>query len=482
MVEAKIRPPSNQLLTMIKIFPLMKMKRLFPSLLFLVSMATAQDKPNIVFILADDMGYGDLSSYGCQDIKTANLDRLAASGVRFTSGYSSHPYCSPMRAGLMAGRYQHRFGYERNIAYDQHNLVMGLPISEKTVAARMKEAGYVTGAVGKWHLGSSRPFQPNSRGFDFWYGFRGGGHQYFTVDLNTRLHEGYHESLERNGQPEGLDGYLTTALTDEAVGFIRGNKDKPFFLYLAYNSPHGPLQAPQTYVDGYTQIGDDRRRTYAAMVHSLDDEIGRVIETLTKLQLRENTLVFFLSDNGGPEHANASDNGPLRGGKGQVYEGGIRVPFLVSWPGTIAEAQVNHYPVMSIDLMRTALELGGARISEKLEGVNLVPFLTGEKSGAPHEALFWRMENGTDYAVRSGPWKLAKARDQEGIQLYNLDRDIGETNDLAADNPGVVSLLIELYEDWNAENIPPFFPGFREYHRLKEEFYQSISAPQQNNK
>ncbi|MBC9889934.1 MAG: sulfatase-like hydrolase/transferase [Opitutae bacterium] len=449
------------------------MKRLFLSLVFSVSLAMAQDKPNFVFILADDLGYGDLSSYGCNDIKTAHLDRLAASGVRFTSGYSSHPYCSPMRAGLMAGRYQHRFGYERNIAYDQHNMVMGLPVSEKTVATRMQEAGYVTGAVGKWHLGSSKPFQPNARGFDFWYGFRGGGHQYF------RLHEGYHESLERNGQPEGLEGYLTTALTDAAVEFIQKNRDEPFFLYLAYNAPHGPLQAPKSYEDRYADIGDDKRRTYAAMVHSMDDEIGRVIETLKVLQLTENTVVFFMSDNGGPEQANSSDNGPLRGAKGQVYEGGIRVPFLVSWPGTIAEGQVNHYPVMSIDLMRTALELGGARITQKLEGVNLVPHLTGEKSGAPHEALFWRMDNGTDYAVRSGPWKLAKTRDQEGIQLYNLNDDIGETNNLFSENPDVVSRLIGLYEDWNAQNIPPFFPGFREYHRLKDNFYQSISAPPQ---
>ena len=455
------------------------MKRLFLSLVFSVSLAMAQDKPNFVFILADDLGYGDLSSYGCNDIKTAHLDRLAASGVRFTSGYSSHPYCSPMRAGLMAGRYQHRFGYERNIAYDQHNMVMGLPVSEKTVATRMQEAGYVTGAVGKWHLGSSKPFQPNARGFDFWYGFRGGGHQYFVVDLNVRLQEGYHESLERNGQPEGLEGYLTTALTDAAVEFIQKNRDEPFFLYLAYNAPHGPLQAPKSYEDRYADIGDDKRRTYAAMVHSMDDEIGRVIETLKVLQLTENTVVFFMSDNGGPEQANSSDNGPLRGAKGQVYEGGIRVPFLVSWPGTIAEGQVNHYPVMSIDLMRTALELGGARITQKLEGVNLVPHLTGEKSGAPHEALFWRMDNGTDYAVRSGPWKLAKTRDQEGIQLYNLNDDIGETNNLFSENPDVVSRLIGLYEDWNAQNIPPFFPGFREYHRLKDNFYQSISAPPQ---
>ena len=447
-------------------------------LLALSTLLHAQTKPNVVFILADDMGYGDVASYGCEDIQTANLDRLAASGVRFTSGYSSHPYCSPMRAALMAGRYQHRFGYERNIAFDQHNMVMGLPKSEKTVATRMQEAGYVTAAIGKWHLGASTPFQPNSRGFDFWYGFRGGGHQYFTVDLNTKLHENYHAPLERNGQPEGLDGYLTTTLTDAALGFIKENEDSPFFIYLAYNAPHGPLQAPESYLQKYSTIKDLKRRTYAAMVHSLDDEIGRVIKTLDELGLRENTLVCFMSDNGGPEHANASDNGLLRGGKGEVYEGGIRVPFMVSWPGKIREGQTNDHPVMSIDLMRTALELGGAPMEDKLEGVNLLPYITGQNSGIPNKALFWRMENGTDYAVRSGPWKLAKARDQAGIQLYNIEDDIGETKNLASKNPEIVGRLIKLYEDWNAKNIPPFFPGFREYHELLSEFHESISAPQ----
>ena len=451
---------------------------LLSPLFFIVAyLLNAQDKPNVVFILADDMGYGDVAAYGCRDIETANLDRLAASGVRFTSGYSSHPYCSPMRAALMAGRYQHRFGYERNIAYDQHNMVMGLPITEKTVAARMQDAGYATGAVGKWHLGAAEPFQPNNRGFDFWFGFRGGGHQYFAVDLNIKLHENYFAPLELNGQPKGLDGYLTTTLTDGAIGFIKENKDKPFFLYLAYNAPHGPLQAPEVYKQKYSHIKDTKRRTYAAMVHALDDEVGRVIKTLEDLNLRKNTIVCFMSDNGGPEQANSSDNGPLRGGKGEVYEGGIRVPFMVSWPGKIEAGQTNDHSVMSIDLMRTALVLGGAAIEEKLEGVNLLPYVTGKKSGPPNEALFWRMENGIDYAVRSGPWKLTKARDQAGIQLYNVAQDIGETNNLASSNPEVLGRLIKLYEDWNAKNIPPFFPGYREYHELLGEFHQSISAP-----
>ncbi|MBT5813368.1 MAG: sulfatase-like hydrolase/transferase [Opitutales bacterium] len=444
---------------------------------FLCLTALANERPNVVIILADDMGYCDVGVYGCEDIETVNIDRLAAEGVRFTSGYSSHPYCSPMRAALMAGRYQHRFGYERNIAYDQHNEVMGLPQSEETVASRMQKAGYTTGGIGKWHLGAAAPFQPNSRGFDFFYGFRGGGHRYFDVDLNTRLREGYYAALERNGQPEPLDGYLTTALTDEAIGFIESNQDKPFFLYLAYNAPHGPLEAPDKIETMYQGIEDVKRRTYAAMVHALDDEVGRVVDTLNNLGLRKNTIVYFLSDNGGPEHANSSENGLLRGGKGEVYEGGIRVPFIVSWPGRIPKGSVNDSPVMSIDVMRTSLELAGAPIDAKLEGVNLMPYLDGSNASDPHEALFWRMENGKDYAVRSGPWKMTKARDQKGVQLYNVEEDIGESRDLASLRPEVMSRLTALYGSWNAKNIAPFFPGYRDYHARMKEVYASISAP-----
>ncbi|MCB1122850.1 MAG: sulfatase-like hydrolase/transferase, partial [Verrucomicrobiae bacterium] len=328
--------------------------------------------------------------------------------------------------------------------------------------------------------GAAEPFQPNSRGFDFWFGFRGGGHRYFAVDLNETLREGYFAPLERNGQPEGLNKYLTAALTDEAIGFIQSNRNEPFFLYLAYNAPHTPLEAPESYISLYSGIKDKKRRTYAAMVHALDDEVGRVLGTLDELGLRQKTLVVFLSDNGGPEQANASDNGPLRGGKGEVYEGGIRVPFMVSWPGTLPAGRVDDRPVLSIDLMRTALELGGAPLESKLEGVNLIPYLTGKQSGLPHEGLFWRMENGRDYAARSGAWKLLKARDQVGLQLYNLEKDIGETNNRIHEEPEVAGQLIRLYEDWNASNHPPFFPDFRGYHEMLDVYYKSISKPVEN--
>ncbi|MCZ6793384.1 MAG: sulfatase-like hydrolase/transferase, partial [Planctomycetota bacterium] len=288
-----------------------------------------ESRPNVVLILADDLGYADVGMHGCRDIPTPNIDRLAASGVRCMSGYSAHPFCSPMRASLMTGRYQHRFGYERNIAYDPHNRHMGLPESETTIATRLRQAGYATGMVGKWHLGAARPFHPRRRGFDFFYGFLGGGHNYFSVDLLRPVGEGYFQPLERNGKPEDLTAYLTTALSRSAVGFIESHREKPFFLYVAYNAPHTPMQAPQEYLDeaargspaapesgrpsGATKTQPTKRQIYSAMVHAMDDGIGEILRCLERLKLRERTLVFFLSDNGGPERSNASRNDPLRG-------------------------------------------------------------------------------------------------------------------------------------------------------------------------
>lgn len=439
--------------------------------------ACAAERPNIVIILADDLGYGDVGVQGCTDIPTPNIDRLASKGVRCTNGYSSHPFCSPMRAGFMAGRYQHRFGYERNIAYDPHNLFMGLPASETTVPARLQKLGYTTGAFGKWHLGAAAPFQPNRRGFDFFYGFLGGGHDYFEVDLTRPMAEGYRQPLQRNSEPENLGGYLTTVLSTEAVAFIEKHSDAPFFLYLAYNAPHTPLQAPEKYLKRFGSIQDEKRRAYAAMVNAMDDGIGGVLDAIGRLKLREKTLVFFLSDNGGPERSNASNNGPLRGQKGDVYEGGIRVPFIVSWPGNIPEGTTYERPVISLDVTCTALELAGAPADSKLDGVNLVPHLSGENQGAPHQALFWRKENGEEWAVRAGSLKLLKERASETLRLYDLAVDIGETTDLFSIRPDAAGELKSMYASWNGKNKPPFFPGYRDYHQILRAKYQDISSP-----
>jgi arylsulfatase A-like enzyme len=395
----------------------------------LASIACGKERPNVVLILADDLGYGDVGFNGCRDIQTPNIDSLAAEGVRFANGYSSHPFCSPMRAGLLAGRYQHRFGYVTNVAFDPHNQLMGIPTSEPTIAKRLQDAGYRTGMVGKWHLGAASPFHPLNRGFDFFYGFLGGGHDYFVVDTSVQLKENYKAPLDDNGKPVGLDGYLTNVLTDQAIRFIDQSDDRPYFLYVAYNAPHGPLQAPEKKIAQFSSIKDSRRRIYAAMVSAMDDQIGRILRTLDERSQRDDTLVIFLSDNGGPERANASDNGPLRGQKGDVFEGGVHVPFVMSMPGTLPSGVVYNEPVISFDVSQTALGLAGVAPGKNPDGVNLFPYVLGERKSSPHEAIFWRTEHDSKQAARRGNDKLV-VLDGE-TSLFDLDSDLEESNDLA---------------------------------------------------
>lgn len=451
-------------------------------LLVLVSSnGEAEDRrPNVVIILADDLGYADIGVQGCRDIPTPHIDRLAESGVRCTSGYAAHPFCSPMRASLLTGRYQHRFGYERNIAYDPHNRHMGLPAEETTIATSLKKAGYATGMVGKWHLGAALPFHPNRRGFDFFYGFLGGGHDYFTVSLLRPMGEGYFVPLQENGKPLEIDSYLTTALSVAAVRFMESRRNDPFFLYLAYNAPHTPLQAPESYLEKFASIGDRKRRAYAAMVSAMDDGIGQVMKCLERLEIRERTLVFFLSDNGGPERSNGSSNDPLRGQKGDVHEGGIRVPFLASWPGVLPRGVEYHEPVISFDISTTALAVAGLELEEdrRLEGVNLVPFLSGQRKDPPHAALFWRREKGQDWAVRAGSLKLLGTADADRPTLFDLAADIGESVDLSEKRPVDVARLLRLYREWDEENRPPFFPSFRDYHRILDGHYRELPGRQ----
>lgn len=429
--------------------------------------AFAADRPNVMVIMADDLGYADVGVHGCQDIPTPNIDALAASGVRFTDGYASHPFCSPTRAGLMSGRYQHRFGYVTNVAYDPQNPRIGLPVEVETVAQRIKDAGYTTGMAGKWHLGSSHQHHPNIRGFDDFYGFLGGGHDYFLVDLRIPMGEGYRQPLERNGKPEGLDQYLTDALTDHAVEFIETHRDEPFFYYLAYNAPHTPLQAPEEVLAKFDGIKNDKRRPYAAMVHQMDVGVGRVLAALDQSDLHNQTLVFFLSDNGGPSFANGSSNAPLRGNKGDVYEGGVRVPFIASWPGTLPVGVTYDKPVVSFDISCTALAVAAADSADSDEGVNLIPFLKGETTDTPHQSLFFRKDDGPQWSVRSGRWKLVAKDYGDERELYDLDTDIGESRDVLQEHPEIADRLAQQYAAWDAGNQPPLFPGYREYHRAR---------------
>jgi arylsulfatase A-like enzyme len=426
------------------------------------SAALAADvkKPNILVIVGDDMGYADIGPHGCKDIPTPHFDSLAKNGVRCSSGYVSGPYCSPTRAGLLTGRYQTRFGHEFNPgAGQQKKDANGLPLSETTMADRFKAAGYATGLVGKWHLGGEPEFHPMKRGFDEFFGFLGGAHPYSPGKGNRIL---------RGTTPVKEAEYLTDAFAREAVAFIDRHKAEPFFLYLAFNATHGPMDAAEKYLKRFPDIQDPKRRIYAALMAALDDGIGAVLGKLRAEKLEGDTLVVFVADNGGPEQVNASDNGPLRGGKATTWEGGVRVPFLVQWKGKLPAGTVYDRPVIQLDILPTVLAAAGAAppADAKFDGVNLLPHLSGESSQSiADRALFWRF--GPQVAVRKGDWKLVKgaepgagaggrrgAASPDGAKLFNLKADVGESKDVAADHPEKVKELAAAWAAWNKDNVP----------------------------
>lgn len=438
---------------------------LFPCSLFTVlvaaGIATATARPpNVVLIVSDDQGYADLGFHGSKEIPTPQLDALAASGTVCTSGYVTFPVCSPSRAGFLSGRHGARFGYDTNPDQRTSNAhAAGLPLSERTMADALRAAGYHTGLVGKWHLGTEAYFHPNERGFDEFYGFVGGGHQYW----GWKPDKGYTAPLLRNHDvvPGAETRYLTDLLADEAVSFVERNREKPFFLYLAFNAPHSPLQASPEYLQRVPHL-NGRRQTYAAMLVALDDGVGRLRQKLAELGLERDTLVIFITDNGGPPQDNASSNAPLRGRKSQVWEGGIRVPYVISWPGKVAAGARYDRPVSTLDFLPTFLALAAVDPHGQpgLEGVNLLPYLGGERKGDPHEYLYWRHRNGA-WAIRSGDWKLV--HDVDGKEyLFNLARDIGETTALTEAQPEVAARLRLAWETWNTSNatsIPWLAPG-----------------------
>lgn len=410
----------------------------------------APQRPNIILIVGDDMGYADIGVHGSREIPTPYLDSIAKNGVRCSSGYVSGPYCSPTRAALLTGRYQQRFGHEFNPGPPvEANIEVGLSLKEKTLADRLQAAGYATALVGKWHLGHDKKFHPLNRGFQEYFGFLGGAHSYTNAqaDGNNPVMRGFEKVDEKE--------YLTDALGREAVAFIDRSKTKPFFLYLAFNAVHTPMHATAKYLDRFSNISDPRRRTYAAMMSAMDDAIGRVLGTLKEKKLEENTLVFFVSDNGGPP-GNSSTNGVLRGHKASTWEGGIRVPFLWQWKGHLPAGKVYDQPVIQLDFHATALAAAGVETGDKLDGVNLLPYLAGKKKGAPHDALYWRF--GEQMAIRKGDWKLVKAGRGNAVGdnplLVNLAKDISEQNDLSEKEPKKLKELQVAWDKWNAELIP----------------------------
>ncbi|MEN8254609.1 MAG: sulfatase-like hydrolase/transferase [Verrucomicrobiota bacterium] len=410
-------------------------------------------KPNLLIILADDLGYADLGIQGCTQFETPNIDSIASSGVRFTEGYVCNSVCAPSRAGLLTGRIG--IGFESNLP---HNTDHGLRVGEKTIADHLKTAGYKTFCIGKWHLGYLPQFHPNARGFDEFHGLIGGSRSYFALK-----NPGPYNALQRNGvieeEPEG--SYMTDRLTDSAVEYIESHvkqdPKQPFFMYLSYTAPHAPLDAKPGMAEKFSQIKNPNRRKYAAMVQSLDEGVGQVLETLEKTGIRENTLVVFLSDNGGPETKNFSDNGPLKGVKGSVWEGGMRVPFMMQWPGKIPSGQVLDGQVISLDLLPTFAKVAGVKGLVKTNGMDILPYLSGGGKVLPERGFFWRRDMKKDCAFRAGKYKYVENRHIDRRWLFNLAEDIGEKDNLLKQHPEIADDMQKKYVEWESTVPDPDF-------------------------
>jgi arylsulfatase A-like enzyme len=422
--------------------------------------SAAPRKPNVLLFYADDLGYRELACYGSPEFRTPHIDSIAKNGIRFTSGYVSAPLCSPSRAGLMTGRYQTRFGHENNtMAPEGH-----LPFTETTLANRMKTLGYATGMTGKWHLGNTPTTLPTARGFDDYYGVMGNPGSYLKPHglIDSRL------GTAPQTAPAGF--YTTDAFGDWAVDWIGRHKDGPWFLYMPFNAIHGPHEATEKYLGRFAHIADQSQRTLAAMTSAMDDAVGRVLQKVRDLGQERNTLVVFISDNGAPGWQNRGRNGnlPLRGGKHTTWEGGIRLPFLMQWPGRLPAGVVSDTPVIQLDVMPTCVAAAGGKVDPAwaLDGVDLVPFLTGAAKGRPHQTLYWRIDG--MWAVRDGDWKLVHGQaGAEPPELFNLAQDIGEKNNLAAKQPEKVKELQALWDKWNQQQADPDAPKDRAAKKAK---------------
>jgi arylsulfatase A-like enzyme len=415
-----------------------------------------QDKPNFVLIVADDLGFADLSLNGSKQIPTPNIDQLAKEGMLFSQGYVSAPVCAPSRAGLLTGRNQVEFGFDNNIGGNQPGFdprYLGLPLSELTIADRLKPLGYVSGLIGKWHLGDEPQFHPLQRGFDEFWGYTGGGHDYFKSKTGGN---GYLVPIQCNFKTPDPITYLTDDKGEECISFIKRHKNQPFFLFASFNAPHAPLQATEADLELFRHIKDQKRRTYCAMVHRLDVNVGKILQTLKDEGLENNTMVVFISDNGGPVDSNASINAPFNGQKGILLEGGVRVPFIMRWPGKIPSGKIFEHPVVSLDLAPTFLISGGGQISseDKFTGVNLLPYILDPSKEAPHKNLLWRFT--ISAALREGDWKLVRLPDRMPM-LYNLKTDISEQTNVSARHPDLTNRLLKQLGAWDVNLPHPLF-------------------------
>ena len=436
----------NNRLTSLTLFALVTFISCNPS--FFAAESPTKEKPNIIIIMVDDMGYADVSCYSdAKEVHTPNIDRISNAGIRFTDGYVSGVQCAPTRAGLLSGKYQQRFGF-----YHNRDVFKEVFLPQVTIPQVLKKSGYRTGMIGKWHLGRNKEEEhPYNRGFDEYYGFLTGMRGYTGPARTGRL--------MRNETPVNEKfGYLTDFFNREAVAFVNKHSGpstnsvqaKPFFLYVAYNAPHYPLEAKESYLKKFNTGNPDRDKQLAMMA-SADEGVGLIIDALKKKGVYDNTLIFFLNDNGGEPKRGAS-NGKLRAGKNSVYEGGPRVPFLVSWPAQIKSGQVSSVPVISLDIFATAVEVAGGTMptNTTFDSKSILPLLLGKTKEPTHQTLFWQQKR-EDWSVRHKDWKLVKTENSE-LELYDLATDLSETMDLAAKHPEVVNKLQVLYADWHKQN------------------------------
>ena len=422
---------------------------LFAATWLLAPVAAFAAQPNIVIFYADDLGWGELGCQGNPQIPTPHTDAIARNGVRFTNGYVAATYCSPSRAGLMTGRYPTRFGHEFNSVANRS----GLRLDQVTLAERLRALGYATACIGKWHLGGGLEYRPTRRGFDEFYGTLANTPFFHPTNfVDSRISDDVRPVTDPAF-------YTTDAYAERSLDWIERSKGRPWFLYLAFNAQHAPLQAPKKYLDRFAGITDEKRRIFAAMMAAMDDAVGRVMAKVRALGQEENTIFFYIADNGGPTQSTTSSNGPLRGFKMTTFEGGPRVPFLAQWKGRWPAGKVYDLPVMNLDVLPTVVTAAGGKpeASWRLDGVDLTPFVTGANPERPHETLYWRY--GPQWAVRHGDLKLVVSKGGSGKpELYDLSKDIGESKDLAAAQPAKVRELQALWDKWSAEQAEPSAP------------------------
>ncbi|MCP4082326.1 MAG: sulfatase-like hydrolase/transferase [Pirellulaceae bacterium] len=418
----------------------------------------AEELPNLVVLMSDDAGYAD---FGFQPLVaddyrslTPRIDSIAKQGCRLSNAYMSGAVCSPSRAGFMTGRYQQRFGHDNNIPPGY--MKGGLPLTETFMAKRLGDLGYKTGLIGKWHLGYPEDYQPNQRGFDYFYGCLQGSRKYFPIE-NVSPHRVFLE----NTTPTEEAGYITDRIGDGACRFIEANKSNPFFLFVSFTATHGPLDVKEEHLKKLANMKPNKRKKNAGLMVSLDENVGKILDQLDVLGLTEKTLVVFTNDNGGQTQSGAN-NHPLRGRKGQLWEGGVRVPMAIRWPGHIPAGSVFEEPVISLDLFPTFLAAAGKApdAAWNLDGINLLDCLCGKAEALPERDLYWRRQGSAgSIAIRHGDWKMIHQRKLAGAQpeLYHLQNDPSEAVDLAAENPEIVAQLSEKVTAWEAELSEPIW-------------------------